>query len=97
MPPISAAPATKWSQSDEQLGHQLDVACVAFDQAVAGIVVVGVRDPAVLRVVVDADDLVPAREELLHDVAADEAGRTADDDLAHALLSALCPSRGPKA
>ena len=32
MPPISAAPAMKWSQSIEQLGHQLDVAGVALDE-----------------------------------------------------------------
>ena len=35
MPPIIAAPAMKWSQSAEQLGHQVDVARVALDEAVA--------------------------------------------------------------
>ena len=34
MPPIIAAPAMKWSQSVEQLGHQIDVAGVALDEAV---------------------------------------------------------------
>ena len=43
--------------------------------------VVRLLDPTVLRVVVDADDLVPATEELLDDVAADEAGRPADEHL----------------
>ena len=42
----------------EQLGHQLDVAGVALDQAVRGVVVVALGDLAVLRVVVDADDVV---------------------------------------
>ena len=45
MPPIIAAPAMKWSQSAEQLGHELDVASVALDEPVARVVVVGLRAP----------------------------------------------------
>ena len=73
MPPIMAAPAMKWSQSLEQLGHEVDVAGVALDEAVVGVVVVGLGDLAVLGVVVDADDRVARGQELLDDVAADEA------------------------
>ena len=92
MPPISAAPAMKWSQSGEQLGHQVDVAGVALDEPVARVVVVGLRDLAVLGVVVDADDLVAAPQQLLDDVAADEAGRAADQDLHRASAPARVSS-----
>ena len=39
----------------EQVGHERRVLDVALDEPVAGVVVVGLRDRAVLGVVVDAD------------------------------------------
>jgi hypothetical protein len=67
----------------QQAGHQVDVARVALDQRVMRVIVVGARDRPVLRVVVDADDVGPASQQLLHEIAADESGGTADDDRAH--------------
>ena len=63
----------------EQLGHQLGVAGVALDEVVVRVVVVGLRDRPVLREVVEPDDLVAAAQQLLDDVAADEAGRSSDE------------------
>ena len=71
----------------EQLGHEIDVANVALHEGVARVVVVGPGNRPVLRVVVDADDLMPAPEQLLHEITADETGGTADDDLAHVVDS----------
>ena len=52
-----------------------------LDEAVGGIVVIGALDRPVLRVVVDADDLVPRREQLRDQVAVDEPGSAGDEDL----------------
>ena len=81
MPPISAAPAMKWSQSASSFCHQRRRRGVVLVEVVVGVVVVGLLDLAVLGVVVDADDPVAAAEELLDDVAADEAGRARYEDL----------------
>src|SRR4051794_19158125 len=67
----------------QQLGQQLDIARVAFHQRVVGVVVVGLLDPSVLGEVVDADDGVAAAEKFLHDVPADEAGGSGDEDVSH--------------
>jgi hypothetical protein len=65
----------------EQPTEQVDITGIAFDEVVRGVVVVGLGNPSVLRIVVDADDLVTAAEELLDQVAADEPGRTGHQDL----------------
>ncbi len=70
----------------QQLGHERGVLHVRLDQPVVGVVVVAAGDLAVLRVVVDADDGVARLQQLLHDVAADEAGRAADQNRAHVSL-----------
>ena len=79
MPPMSAAPAMKWSQLGQCVEQERRIAGIALDEPVPRVVVVGLRDRPVLRVVVDADDVVPAAQELLHDVTADEPGRSRDE------------------
>ena len=74
----------------QEPGDQVDVAGVALGEVVVGVVVVGLLHGAVLRVVVEAAHGVPAPEQLLDDVAADEAGRTGDEDpllVSHGSLS----------
>jgi hypothetical protein len=63
-----------------QFTEELGVLGVALDEPVARVVVVGLRQPAVLREVVDADDLVAGLEQLRDEVAADEPGRAGDED-----------------
>ena len=70
----------------DQLGHEAEVAAVALDEAIPRVRVVGPGDRSVLREVVDPDDLVAALQELLYEIAADEAGGTAHDDRAHLIL-----------
>jgi len=65
----------------QQAGHQLYVAAVPLDQLVVGVAVVGLGDLPVLGEVVDAYDRVTPAEQLLNDVAADEPGRPADENL----------------
>ena len=72
---------------EQQLGHQVGVPRVAFDQPVVRVGVVGLGDAPVLRVVVDPHDLVAAPQELFDDVTPDEAGRTAHEDGGHSLAS----------
>jgi hypothetical protein len=62
----------------EQLRDELGVLRVALDQAVARVRVVGLRDAAVLGEVVEADHVPAVLEQLLHEVAGDEAVRTGD-------------------
>jgi hypothetical protein len=62
----------------EQLRHQVRVADIALVELVARVVVVGLHDLAVLRVVVDADHLVATAEQILDDITTDETGRTTD-------------------
>ena len=76
-----AAPATKWSQSASRSLQQADVLGVALDAPVARVVVVGLVERAVLREVVEPDDLVARREQLLDEVAGDESGGAGDEDL----------------
>ena len=81
----------KWSQPSSSVGQQLDVARVAFDERVArDRSSYACADRAVLREVVEADDLVPAAEQLLHDVAADEPGRAGDQHLRQSRSSVAC-------
>src|SRR4029078_7102328 len=61
---------------------ELGVLDVALDEPVARVVVVRLREAAVLAEVVDADNVVARLEELGHEVAADEA-RSAGDQDAH--------------
>jgi hypothetical protein len=65
----------------QQAGHQLNVAAVPLNQLVVGVVVVRLGDLPVLREVIDAHDGVTPAEQLLNDVAADEPGRSADENL----------------
>jgi hypothetical protein len=67
----------------EQVGEQPDVARVTLDERVRRVVVVGLPHLPVLRVVVQADHGVAPVEQLLDDVAADEAGRTRHQHLFH--------------
>ena len=108
MPPIIAAPAMKWSQSVEQLGHQRRRRGRRPRRAGSS---GGRRRTCVtgpyLEKLSTPTTSWPRPQQLLDDVAADEAGRAADQDLhASARLSAsarLLPrtcsavSRGPKA
>jgi hypothetical protein len=68
----------------EQLREEVGVAGIGHDQAVVGMVVVRLRDRTVLRVIVDADDAVTARQQLLDDIAADEPRGSTDQDCRHA-------------
>ena len=78
----------------EQLGYALTpgpvlsdtLAAIALDEAIPRVRVVRPGDRSVLREVVDPDDLVAALQELLYEIAADEAGGTAHDDRAHVIL-----------
>ena len=63
-----------------QVGEQGDVLGVALDEAVAGVLVVRLRQPAVLREVVEADDVVARLEQLGHEIAVDEPGGAGDED-----------------
>ena len=81
MPPIRAAPAMKWSQSDSSSVIRSTSRASPSTKLVVGVVVVGLGHLAVLGEVVDADDGVAAGQQLLDHVAADEAGRAADQDL----------------
>src|SRR5436305_11339372 len=64
-----------------ELGHELDVLDVALDEPIPRVVVVRLRQRAVLTEVVDANDLVPGLEQLRDEVAVDEPGRAGDQDL----------------
>ena len=65
---------------------------VALDEPVARMVVVRLREPAVLREVVEPDDLVAGLEQLRDEVAVDEPGRAGDEDL-HRWMP--CAERAP--
>ena len=58
----------------QQAGHQADITCVTLDERVVRMTVVGLRGPAVLREIVDSGHCVPALEQFLDDIAADEPG-----------------------
>src|SRR5207247_8917559 len=64
-----------------QLGQKLRILGVALDEPVARVVVERAAHPAVLAVVVDADDLVPGAKQLGDQVPADEPGGAGDEDL----------------
>ena len=87
MPPIMAAPATIWSQSDASSGHQRHILAVAEHEPVVGVAVMGLGDRAVFAEIVDADDMVPMPEQLGDDITCNEAGGSGDQDF-H-VLSAL--------
>src|SRR5262249_27214968 len=78
----------------DELSHQLDVARVTLDEPVVRLAVVGVAAGAVLGVVAHAHHLVAALQQLLYDVAADEARRAGDQDFCHASFSSRCSSAG---
>jgi hypothetical protein len=65
----------------KQRGEQFDIARVALDESVIGILVVVSNDPAVLGQVVDPDDFVATSQQLSNDIAANEAGRAGDQNL----------------
>ena len=73
----------------QQVGEQAGVARVALDEPEPRMAVVAVRHRAVLRVVVEPHHRVPAAEQLLDHVPADEARRSGDQHLRHAAV----PSR----
>ena len=59
----------------EGLAQEGDILGVALVEGIVRMVLVAALDPAVLREVVDADHLVALVEEVLHEVAGDEARR----------------------
>ena len=74
-----------------QLRHQPDVLRVALDEPVARVVVVRLRDPAVLAEVVQTDDLVTRLQQVRDEIAADEAGRPGDENLQSRIPSPSAP------
>ena len=82
-------PADHRSACDEMVAarerscHQLRITRVAMDEPVARMAVERTHHVPVLRLVVDADDLVAALEQFLHNVPADEPGRSGDQDPGH--------------
>ena len=77
----------------QQPAQQPDVSGVAFDEAVARIVVVGLLDLPVLGKVVQAHHGVAAIQQLFDHVPADEASGPADQHLLH--QDSRAPSRCP--
>ena len=73
--------------ADEQVVEQCRVAAVSLDETVGGVGVVGPLDRAVLREVVDPDDLEAPLEQLLDHISADEAGGPAHQNFRHFSLS----------
>ena len=67
----------------QQVRHQPDIARIALDELIVRMIIVGLGHLAVLGEVVHPDHLVPAPEQLLHQVPADEACGPADGDLLH--------------
>ena len=67
----------------QQIGQQAGIARVALDEVVIRVIVEAVLHRPVLGEVVDADHSVAPVEQLLHYVAADEAGRAGDKNLRH--------------
>ena len=78
MPPMRAAPADEVVAVGQQLRHQAGVLGVAAHEAVALMVLIALLDLPVLREVVEAHDLVAEIEQVLDQVAADEAGGAGD-------------------
>ena len=64
----------------DELAHERGVLGVALDEPVARMVVVRLREPAVLAEVVEPDDLVAGLEQLRDEVAVDEPGGAGDED-----------------
>src|SRR5205085_2953519 len=64
-----------------QLREQRRILGIALDEAIGRVGVVGARHAAVLREVVDADDLVTRGQQLLDEIAADETGGAGDENL----------------
>jgi hypothetical protein len=64
-----------------ELGQERDILGVALHEPIRRVVVVALRHPAVLAEVVDADHLVACLEQLVDEVAADEARGAGDQDL----------------
>jgi hypothetical protein len=58
----------------QQLRHQRNVGAVAVYERVLRIVVVALRDLAVLRIVVDPNNVMAALQQLLNDITANEPG-----------------------
>ena len=67
-------------QSAASSRQQRGVLGVALDEAVARVVVVRLGQPAVLREVVETDDLVAGLEQLRDEIAVDEPGGAGDED-----------------
>ena len=63
-----------------QLGEQRDVLGVALDEPIARVLVVRLRQPAVLAEVVEPDDVMAGLEQLGHEVAVDEPGGAGHED-----------------
>src|SRR5688572_27131724 len=59
----------------ERLGHYRNVPAIRLDEPIVRMRVKTFRGPAILRVIVNADYLVSALEQRIHDVATDESGR----------------------
>src|SRR5688572_14458975 len=63
--------------------HQVDVACVSFNEGISGMIVVRARHFAVLRVVVQSHDLVASPQQFLDHVPTDEARCSGNEHLLH--------------
>src|SRR5438876_1791319 len=63
-----------------ELLHQLDILRVALDEAVSRMVVVRLRQSAVLAEIVESHDVVTGFEELRDEIAVDESCRACDED-----------------
>ena len=84
MPPIIAARGDDLVAVGDELAHEWGVLGIALDEPVARMVVVGLREPAVLAEVVEPDHFVAGFEELRNEVTVDEAGSARDED-AHSM------------
>ena len=73
----------------EEFRHQLDVTCIAFDEPVVGVFVVGPLRLSVLGEIVDANHLVTPVEQLLYDVTTDEPRGATYEHLAQFVFSFL--------
>jgi hypothetical protein len=74
-----------------ELRQEGDVLRVALGEAIARVTVIALLDPAVLREVVDPDDLVAVLQELGDEIAADESGGAGDENLQSRIPSPSAP------
>jgi hypothetical protein len=73
-----AAAAMKWSHIGEEFLHKGDIFCIALDQFVARMGIVGLLQSAVLAEVVETDYVVPMFQKFLNQVSTDKTGSASD-------------------